>query len=198
MSDRVTAVATEHGVRALSRQAMVDRAIVALAAEPRLPLSAMAARIGVSRSSLYRHFSDQATLLEEVRRECGVRVVGAYVAADLARGTAGAALGRLAENLFALGPVLSLVFADEPVVGDLDEDDPEDDPEHEQTMAALVQRGYADGTIASGTPADWVETLLWTTLLAGHQHAERPGVQRSEALGLLLAALRGGLAAVAA
>ncbi|WP_223410373.1 TetR/AcrR family transcriptional regulator [Occultella gossypii] len=183
------------GVGALSRQAMIDGAIEILAADPSASLSEVARRLGVGRTSLYRHFSDRASLLGRVETEGARRIIAAHVAADLTAGTGLSALERLCEHLFELGPVLSLLFADNPLITDEALADPtvaiaagaSDEPA--EPVPHTVRRGQADGSIDPGLDPAWVELFLWTTLSAGHLYATQVNSRRS-GLERVLQALR--------
>lgn len=107
-------------------------------------------------------------------------------------------LERLAERLFELGPVLTLVIANDPPVGagELDAASRKYRPggRPENPVYRAVDRGRADGTIEPGLPAEWIETFLWATLTAGQLSAEQTGA-RYETLALVLQALRRAMAA---
>ncbi|WFR72374.1 TetR/AcrR family transcriptional regulator [Prescottella defluvii] len=172
------------GIANLSRQAILDGAISLIANDRNVALSEVARRLGVGRTSLYRHFSDRGTLLEEVRMEGARRVIAAIVAAHPGEGSGLSAIERICEHLFDLGPVLSLLLADNPIITDADLErsdvlesigigDISDD-----SMQTAIARGHRDGTIDTSLPADWIETFVWMTLAAGHLHAEQVASRR--------------------
>ncbi|WP_163541502.1 TetR/AcrR family transcriptional regulator [Occultella kanbiaonis] len=183
------------GVGALSRQAMIDGAIEILATDPSVSLSEVARRLGVGRTSLYRHFSDRPSLLARVQTEGARRIIAAHVAADLSAGTGLSALERLCEHLFELGPVLSLLFADNPLITDEALADPSvalaagATGEPQEPVPHTVLRGQADGSIDPGLDPAWVELYLWMTLAAGHLYATQVNSRRS-GLERVLQALR--------
>ncbi|CAM3509011.1 TetR/AcrR family transcriptional regulator [Occultella aeris] len=172
---------------------MIDGAIEILATDPTASLSEVARRLGVGRTSLYRHFSDRPSLLARVKTEGARRIIAAHVAADLGAGTGLSALERLCEHLFELGPVLSLLFADNPLITDEALADPSvalaaratDVPE--EPVPHTVLRGQADGSIDPGLDPAWVELFLWTTLSAGHLYATQVNSRRSGLEGVLQA-----------
>lgn len=186
------------GVASMTRSAMVNRAIELFAEDPQMSASEVARRLGVGRTTLYRHFPGREDLLLAVGQEGARRIVGAY--RDMTRDESSGLLmlERLAEHLFGLGPVLTLVISNDPVVGAGElaaasrELSPGGGPENPVHRA--VDRGRADGTIDPGLPAEWIETFLWTTLTAGQLYTEQTGA-RHEALELVLQALRRGTAA---
>lgn len=186
------------GVASMTRAAMVERAIELFAEDPQMSASEVARRLGIGRTTLYRHFPGRDDLLLAVGQEGARRIIGAY--RDMARDESSGLvmLERLAERLFGLGPVLTLVIANDPVVGPGELDaaargySPGGRPENPVYRA--VDRGRADGTIDPGLPAEWIETFLWTTLTAGQLHSEQTGA-RHEALALVLQALRRAMAA---
>jgi TetR/AcrR family transcriptional repressor of lfrA len=163
---------------ALARDALLDRIVAALATDPAMSLSALAERLGVGRTTLHRHFTDRATLLEAVRRHGVARVEDAFGRAGLDRGDGASALLRLASELFALHGVLSLVFTEPPIIDD--ERWADSIPE----LNAVIRRGHEDGSIDPTQPAGWLEPLLWTTLAAGDL-CTKAGIPRADAHDLI-------------
>ncbi|WP_433609797.1 TetR/AcrR family transcriptional regulator [Prescottella agglutinans] len=171
------------GIANLSRQAILDGAISLIAHDRNVALSEVARRLGVGRTSLYRHFSDRGTLLEEVRIEGARRVIAAIVAAHPGEGSGLSAVARICEHLFDLGPVLSLLLADNPIITDADLKRPDvleavGSDISDDSMQTAIARGHRDGTIDTSLPADWIETFVWMTLAAGHLHAEQVASRR--------------------
>lgn len=186
------------GVAARSRQVILDGAITLLADDRSMSLVEVARRLGVGRTSLYRHFSDRGKLLEEVRVEGARRVIAAIVAARPQDGTGLGALERICEHVFDLGPVLSLLLADDPLITDDDLARPDvvaaAGAAGAETIPDVVARGHRDGTIDPALPADWIETYVWMTLAAGHVYAAL-AASRRVALELVLHTVRRSLTA---
>lgn len=183
------------GIANLSRQAILDGAITLVAQDRNMALSEVARRLGIGRTSLYRHFSDRGTLLEQVRIEGARRVIAAIVAARPGEGSGLSAIERVCEHLFDLGPVLSLLLADNPIITDADLERPDvweavgSSDMSVDSMQTAIARGHRDGTIDTSLPADWIETFVWMTMAAGHLYAEQVASRRT-ALDLVLHSAR--------
>lgn len=175
---------------ARTRRDIVDAAVRCWGRDSAATLTEIAQEAGVGRTTLNRYFPSRETLIDEVATLARRRMVDAFRSADLAAGLGCEALLRAAANLLDIPEVLALVFTDDPVV------DP-DAWEHEGaadpvSVRAAIERGHADGSIDSNLSVDWVETFLWTTLLAAQlmtaagQPAHRVGrwLERSLAGGI--------------
>ncbi|MFW6599673.1 TetR/AcrR family transcriptional regulator [Propionibacteriaceae bacterium Y2011] len=157
--------ATSRRTRAL----LVDTAIEVLAVRPDATLGEIASAADLSRSTLHRQFANRTALLGAIDRECRARFGRAATSARPTDGTGLAALQRLAQEFYALGPVLGLIFADNAMV------DPDSwttvDPDVDgsgQGLESVIGRGLADGTLdPAGDPA-WLETTFWVLLFGAH------------------------------
>jgi TetR/AcrR family transcriptional repressor of lfrA len=182
---------TSTGPRARTRQAILDAAITVFARNPAATLGDVAETAGVGRTTLHRYFADRAELLGALRDEAETRLSAARLRARISDDSGADAVRRLGQEYFDLGDLLSLLFTEQvafdapaPAGGSCD-------PE----FMAMVQRGYADGTIDRSLPADWVQSVLWAQLYAGWSYMAEFQVSRHEALRLVLHCLGGALRA---
>lgn len=150
---------------ARTRRDIVAAAIEAWSTDSGTSLTEIARRAGVGRTTLNRYFSSREDLVTEVDRVARAELGSALAQAELGRGTGLAALLRAAESLLAAPAILGLIFTDNPVI-DPDAWDGSATREADSSLQAAITRGHRDGTIDPDLPVEWVETFLWTTLLA--------------------------------
>ncbi|MFC7326873.1 TetR/AcrR family transcriptional regulator [Marinactinospora rubrisoli] len=175
------------GTRARTRRAILDAAVSVLARNIAASLADIAAAAGVGRTTIHRYFPERSDLLAALGTHVMEQVRQATERARLDDGTAAEALERLCQEYFEIGDGLLLTF-DNPDVANWA--DWEDDPETDQSMTRLVERGHADGTIDPHMPAQWVMGLLWALLYAAWHHVREDGATRHGAVDLCLRTLR--------
>lgn len=171
---------------------IIEGAIALLAEDRGMSMAAIARRLGIGRTTLYRSFADRAQLVEQVRREGARRLVEALEAAAGSRGTGLEMLEACCERLFEMEPELSLVLAEHPLITGSDLAAAAVAKGHGDSPSPIdvaVGRGHEDGSIDAELPVRWVDHLLWATLVAGRQFAEESG-SRHRALGLVLTTMR--------
>ncbi|GAA3001821.1 TetR/AcrR family transcriptional regulator [Actinokineospora diospyrosa] len=177
--------AAETGTRARTRRAILDAAVTVLTADPAAALADIAAAAGVGRTTVHRYFPERAELLTALSKHVWDQVVEATHRARLDEGTAAQALGRLCQEYFDLGTVLTLVFNDPAQAETWDECSPTD-----LAVLDLIGRGHRDGTIDPAFSAAWVRDLLWALLYSAWQQSTTGQVSRHDALDACLRALR--------
>lgn len=166
----------------------MDAAVDAWAADNSAALGVVAERAGVGRTTLNRYFSDRAQLVGAVDQECRARYAAAVARARPREGSGLEALLRMCTELIQLGPVLGIVFADNALV------DPESwYADGEDPLGMVIMRSSADGSISTELPADWVGTVVWTSLFAAHLVVRSGTRTWHEAAGLLTRTLTSGL-----
>ena len=198
-----------HGMRRLGREALVSEALTRLAANPQASMIELSQSIGVGRTTLYRHFGDREALVAAAARLGARRFGEAAMKARPGEGTGLAALERICAELFTLPDVLTLLFADNPIITDetfaeaaaesrADAEartgaDAEDDP-----LEAVIARGQADGSIDDGVPIGWAAAFVYLTIGSGHLYSVSVGVDdptaRAQSLELTIRAVRKTLA----
>ena len=197
------------GMRRLGREALVSEALTRLAANPQASMIELSQSIGVGRTTLYRHFGDREALVAAAARLGARRFGEAAMKARPGEGTGLAALERICAELFTLPDVLTLLFADNPIITDetfaeaaaesrADAEartgaDAEDDP-----LEAVIARGQADGSIDEGVPIGWAAAFVYLTIGSGHLYSVSVGVDdptaRAQSLELTIRAVRKTLA----
>lgn len=172
-----------------TRRDIVGAAIEVWAADNAASLGEVAERAGVGRTTLNRYFSDRGQLVAAVDAECASRYGEAVSRSRLGEGSGRHALLRLCTELIQLGPVLGVVFADNALVDPdtwfVDEEDP---------LEQVIGRGYADGSLSTDLPPDWIGTFVWTSLFAAHLVVNSGTQTRHEAADLLTRTLTSGFA----
>ncbi|MDH5147888.1 TetR/AcrR family transcriptional regulator [Brevibacterium casei] len=106
------------GMGRLGRTALIDGALPLLAADSTASMTDLADGLGVGRTTLYRHFGDREAMIAEVAR-LGARMFGdAFLSARPEVGTGLEAVERICTQLFTVPDVLTLLFADNPIITD--------------------------------------------------------------------------------
>jgi AcrR family transcriptional regulator len=178
--DSVSELRTSAGSRSdaeRNRRGLLEAAADALAENPGASMAEVARAAGLTRATLYRHFSNRQQLLEAMRAEALVRATHAIAASRLEEGSALEALHRVVEALLREGRrfrALLLAGADE-------------DPVFLQERMAVfgplqgvVQRGQAAGLIRADLPPGWVVAVIAALLASGVRMApELPADDRA-------------------
>jgi len=169
---------------------IVEAAIICWSTDNSASLGEVAEAAGMGRTTVNRYFSERAQLIAAVDRECRLRFMAAFDRARPGEGPGLPALQRVCAEIVQLGPVLGLIFADNAVV-DPDTWAPDGDP---GSLGALVDRGQADGSIASDLPGAWVATHVWTSLFAASLTIQSGALTSHEVSQLLTRTLATGVA----
>lgn len=149
-------------------EAILDAAALVLGERPDAGLADVAKTAGISRQTLYAHFSSRDALMEALIERAADRVAAALDAADLGSGPADVALVRLLETGWASmdsDPFL-LHLSAPPVPYEQDRD------RHEpilERLQAVVERGQREGDIDPELAIGWV---LAAVLALGHAAGE--------------------------
>ena len=171
------------------REAVIDAAIDTLARNPGASLSEIAARAGVGRASLHRHFSSRGDLVTAITRQCMDEIDAVTDEAVGDARTAGERLSRMLEAVIPLGDRYHFLAGeafDDATLQARHEADVEwlgglvDDLKEEGAMAPDVPRGWAVANIDAQV---W---LAWSQIAAGK-------LAPADAAGLALRTLLQGL-----
>jgi AcrR family transcriptional regulator len=209
-------------MRRLGRDALVSEALTVLAENPQASMLELAQAIGVGRTTLYRNFGDRKTFVAEVARLGARRFGEAIMRARPEEGDGMAAVERICTALFTLPDVLTLLFADNPIITDevfaeVEQEDREqshggDVPasvstdeeaaasagESDDVIEQVIARGQGDGSIAREVPVEWAAAFVFLTIGSGHLFSVSSGVSdpagRVRALDLTIRAVRRTLA----
>lgn len=204
------------GMGRLGRDALVREALAVLAANPAASMGEVATHLGVGRTTLYRHFGNREAMIAEVARH-GARVfTDAFRSARPEVGNGLDAVERVCTQLFTVPDVLTLLFADNPIItddtfaevererraaaaGDGDAAVGQQGGAEGDALEAVIARGQADGSITSEVPVEWAAMYVFLTVGSGHLHSVSAGVAdreaRARALALTIRAVRLTLAA---
>ena len=135
---------------------IIDGATAALGDNPSASMTEIAARSGVVRATLYRHFPAREDLLRAIYRSALANIDAAVKAAEPERGTAIEALEREIEALVGvIGRYRTLV--------EQRLDFPDLRPEADATFTpiyALVERGQKEHSVRDDLPASWLASVV--------------------------------------
>ncbi len=177
---------TDSPTRARTRTAILAAAISLLLRNPSASLGEVADAASVARSTLHRYFPERADLLAALKVFADHQMVAATGRARLSEGTAAEALVRLCHEYFDQWDTFMWSYVEsfkgkddvcaEPALVDPD-------------LAAVIERGYADGTIDPLLPNAWIQQTMWAVLYSAQEYV-RQGESRHTALDLTLRTLR--------
>ncbi|MFE0024464.1 TetR/AcrR family transcriptional regulator [Amycolatopsis sp. NPDC059021] len=155
-----------------SAAAVLDAAMTVLARRPDASVEDVAAASGVSRQTVYAHFSSRDALLSAVVEKITAEAVAVFDAARLDEGPAAEALLRFLDAGWRM-------FERYPLLQGLPSVDAETDrARHEPVLArllGLVRRGQRSGEFDQGASPEW---LLAATVALGHAAGEQVGAGR--------------------
>lgn len=126
------------GMRRLGRDALIGEVLTVLAGNPTASMLDLSQEIGVGRTTLYRHFGDREALVAEVARLGARMFIDAIMRARPDEGQGLAAVERICAELFTVPDVLTLLFADNPIITD----------DH---FAEVARQGQAEGAEEGST-----------------------------------------------
>jgi AcrR family transcriptional regulator len=182
---------TESATRTRTRRAILDAAVSVLARDPSASLGEVAAAADVGRTTLHRYFAERSDLMAALAIYAHERVAEATARAALSHGAAPDALGRLCREYFELGDVLTLMFG-----GTVDDEQFEhEEAPHDRELAALIERGQAEGTVDPQLSVNWIVYMLWALLYTAWSLMREASVPRHEALEQCLRSLHKAVAA---
>ncbi|MEE1931032.1 TetR/AcrR family transcriptional regulator [Streptomyces sp. TRM 70351] len=189
----MTPPASGPGTTSRTRRAILDAAVSVLSADRAASLSEIAKAAEVGRSTLHRYFPDRTALVRGLFEEATRATARAVAEAAPDQGTPAEAFRRLVPAMFALGPLVNLLFS-ETQLGEGDWDEPSWEEAH-WPVGALFARGQAAGYFDPEIDADWFIRVLWYVLSAGWQAVAEGALARHEAVARTLRTLEGGLVA---
>ena len=152
------------------REAVIDAAIDTLARNPGASLSEIAARAGVGRASLHRHFPSRGVLVAAITRQCMDEIDAATDEAVEGARTASERLSRMLEAVIPLGDRYHFLAAEA-------FDDASLKARYEadlEWLGSLVDELEAEGVVAPDVPRGWAVAnidaqiwLAWSQIAAG-------------------------------
>lgn len=182
--------ASKPPIRPSARTAILRAAAAVYSASPGSSIERVAEAAGVSRATLFRHFTDRDDLIRSAGRECLSDLHEALTRADLGRGDARARLLRLLEVLIGAGLQWRFAFA----FGDL-----LDDPSLADATARLdrhvepvIDAAVSAGLLRDDVPEAWFREAFDALLFATWTVVERGQVARADAPAMMLRTLLDG------
>ena len=149
--------------------AILDASISLLGEQPDASMNEIATAAGVSRQTIYAHYSSRHALLQAVTRHVTAEVARELDGLDLDRGSALDALGRWLDACWALVARYPLLLTS--AVTTLEGDDERE--RHEPLMGGLLQlvtRGRRHGEFDPAMPTTWyLAAILGLGHAAGHE-----------------------------
>jgi AcrR family transcriptional regulator len=133
-------------------------------------MTEIAARSGVGRATLYRHFPTREILLQELQREVVESVGQGLRAAQLETLAAPEALDRAVRVVLAVGHEYAVVIREQVPV-------PRDVAERlvREPIRGMLSRGQAEGLLRPECPLEWLEDMFIGLAQAGVQQIVRRG-----------------------
>lgn len=135
-----------------NEQVITDAAMKVLAEQPGASMSEIAAASGLSRATLYRHFSGRDDLVRRIQEQAAGEGARALTAADLDEGNAIRALRRAVRALVGVGDRYRLLARDP----DIDPGLLESQPLVAGQLLALIERGQRSGELRADLPPAWI------------------------------------------
>ncbi|MCM6771959.1 TetR/AcrR family transcriptional regulator [Nocardia sp. CDC159] len=143
------------GVRSRTRAAIVEAALAVWAREIAAPLTDIAERAGVSRSTLHRYFPERQNLLDAVLME-SLRVLDAVVARAADAATPLDRLTTLLRSFVEVGDRVVFLYADP----DRFTGNPHWRPVGNRSLRTLIEAAQSDGVLDAALPASWIEAVF--------------------------------------
>jgi TetR/AcrR family transcriptional repressor of lfrA len=177
----------DSGLKARTRLAILDAAVVVFAATSTATLADVAKQAGVVRTTVHRYFPERIDLLRALTRHVYMLSVEAIARAEPEDGPAIDALRRVVESQFDLGPILLFVTND-PAIS------------HDPELMALFNSGV--GSVAEvldrasqdteDSLPGWAERVFWALLYAGWEAAAAGGSSRRRIIDAIMRSLTRG------
>lgn len=175
-----------------TRSAILDAAAAVLARDPTASLSEVAARADVGRTTLHRHFSDRAALVRALAHAALAEAEEVYDRSAVDAAPAAEALSRLVYGMLELGDRFAFLLREPSIVGDITVDAAEE--RLAGRLAALIERGRADGTFRADLPTPWILEALVGTVYAAWGAVDRGSLARADAHRAVMEVLLRGIA----
>jgi len=177
--------------KSTSKEALLAAAATTLSKNPGASLSEIAAKAGVGRATLHRHFPSRDDLIRELALECLRQTDAATDDIPFEALSAAEGLRRVLEAVVPLGDRYHFLMQ-EPAAAQ--------GPEITETterqlaeMAELVEAAKAEGSIAAEVPTAWVVAAIDALVYAAWSAVEDGSVARRDAAALAFRTLIDGL-----
>ena len=165
-----------------NRAALLDAAAEVLAEEPQASLAEVAARAGLGRATLYRHFDSRSALRDAIRQEALTRASAALTGADLSDCDTREGIRRAAEMLVPLGMRFRILLADG---SDGDAGFLAARNEALAPVFAVLARGVETGELPRTANIGWLGMVLAALLMTAVRAADAGLIEPEEAADLV-------------
>lgn len=172
-------------------RAIIDAAIVLLAAEPDASMERVAAAAGVGRATVYRHFASRDHLVRAILDRALQDARDAVVNSQPDEGTALEALTRAVERLLKVADRYRLVRSIAPHDSELRQRA----EEVGAPLIAIIERGQREGAFRRDLPARWGAAALGALMQAVTVQLIDGAVREKDAARLLVTTLVDGIGA---
>jgi AcrR family transcriptional regulator len=172
-------------------RAIIDAAIVLLAAEPDASMERVAAAAGVGRATVYRHFASREHLVRAILDRALQDAREAVIGSNPDEGTALEALTRAVDSLLKVADRYRLVRSVSPHDAELRQRA----EEVGAPLVAIVMRGQREGVFRKDVGARWVAAALGALMQAVTVALIDGEVRDKDASRLLVTTLVDGVAA---
>lgn len=170
--------------------AHLDRAAEILSQDPRASLTQVAARLGVGRATIYRHFETREGLTRAIALRCLEAMEESLAGLESEVQSATEYLERMFLALVPLGPRYQFLINDGNAF--LDEEVAKVVDRQRSEMNELVEELKREGTCAPDLPTAWVVALIDSVLFTAWTTVHEGSVARNDAAGLAMrSVLRG-------
>lgn len=169
----------ETGVRARTRRAILDAAIVTLTRQPNASLGDIAAAANVGRTTVHRYFPERSDLIDAISADALEKISQGTARARVDEGPVPAALARLCQEYFEYGDVFLLLFTMPDL---LTREEWQEESEDDRLLLKLVERGHREGTVDPAQPAEWLQQLLWSVLYTAWEMVHNQAMPKHDAL----------------
>jgi TetR/AcrR family transcriptional repressor of lfrA len=177
---------TESGVKSRTRRAILEAARQMLPDNPSASIVEIADSAGVGRSTVHRYFRDRNELIDELALHVYRLSNEAVARAKPEAGPPAAALRRIIEEQFDLGPALDFIYNEQThkkkpgLFAEVNSAD-------QQVTAAIQVASKSNQTL----PFQWRERVFWTLLRLGSEVAQE-GQARHEVIDAIMTTLVSG------
>jgi TetR/AcrR family transcriptional regulator, mexCD-oprJ operon repressor len=149
-----------------NRESVLDHATRLLTEDPTVGMGEIAARSGIGRATLYRHFATREELIEAIGKRAADETEHAVAASRLEDGTATEALHRLIVALFEIGDRYRFLLVQDSLRPPTQQDDMQRMEQLGAPVVALFERGQAAGEFSRSLPAAWMVTVFGAVIIS--------------------------------
>jgi TetR/AcrR family transcriptional repressor of mexCD-oprJ operon len=175
---------------------IVEVAARLLGEDPHAGMAEVAAAAGISRATVYRHFTTREALIDAIRRQALEQAELAFVGCRVEEGSATEALRRLVHAWLDLAERYSFPqLAAQPDLNRSEESREHQRRTFREPLLALIARGQRAGEFSAALSPEWAARAFGALLLAGARAVAEGALSHEDAPGVVFATLLDGLRA---